>query len=154
MAEPGTPAYWYVRLGLYAGQVERYLAAFPREQVKVILFEDFARKREQVVAEIEDHLGVPNQVGHLDLVVNKSVKPRSQLLVDLIEKSNIRPLIRRVVPKPMITRARELLFKPYADAEAPVAAAADLARIRQVCADDVRRLARLIDRDLDHWLAA
>lgn len=44
--------------GLYRTQIERYLAAFPREQLLFVLFEDYIEDPQRCLTEVSDFLGV------------------------------------------------------------------------------------------------
>ncbi len=143
---------WYIRLGLYASQVERFLSRFPKDQVKIILFEDFCGARGEIISGIETFLEVTPQVSHLDMVVNKSEQPRSREIVRLIERMNIRPMIRKMVPRPVIDLGKRILYKPYK--EKPAVEPEVLAQVQEVVEPDVRRLGTLINRDLSHWQAS
>src|ERR687897_1614715 len=48
----------YVELGMYYEQVKRYFDIFGRQQVKVIIFEEFVQHPEQSVNEVLAFLGV------------------------------------------------------------------------------------------------
>jgi hypothetical protein len=150
LSDGAKAAHWYIRLGMYAAQVERYLTEFPKEQVKIILFEDIKNYRENTLREIESFLDVSHQVGQLDLVVNKSEQPRSRQLVTIIDRMNMRPLIRKMAPRAFIDFGRSILYKPYTGREV-VAKPDDVARLREIFLPDVERLGTLINRDLSHW---
>lgn len=151
LSDAAKSAHWYIRLGLYAAQVERYLNEFPREQVKIVLFEDMKTLRQQTLRDIESFLGVSHQVEHLDLVVNKSEQPRSQQLITLVDRINIRPVVRKICPRALVNFGKILLYKPYTNEV--IAAPEDVARLREIFAPDIERLSALINRDLSRWLA-
>jgi Sulfotransferase family len=48
----------YVDRGFYSGQLERVFKFFPREQVKIVKFEDFRDRKQETLDEIFDFLGV------------------------------------------------------------------------------------------------
>jgi Sulfotransferase domain len=48
----------YVDRGFYSGQLERVFKFFPREQVKVVKFENFRDRKEETLDEIFEFLGV------------------------------------------------------------------------------------------------
>jgi hypothetical protein len=48
----------YVNMGLYSKQLKRYFDLFNREQIKVLLYDDFVKKPLAVVHEICRHIGV------------------------------------------------------------------------------------------------
>jgi hypothetical protein len=51
----------YVNAGLYAQQLKRYFELFPREQIKVFLYDEFVEKPLAVFQEICRHIGVDDQ---------------------------------------------------------------------------------------------
>ncbi len=55
------PSNLYLR-SLYKPQLERYFRLFPRDQIKVVLFERFVEETQTVVDEVCSHLGVPNSI--------------------------------------------------------------------------------------------
>lgn len=50
----------YVDSGYYLEQIQRYLKLFPREQMKIILFEDLVKEPRRAMSEVSDFLGVEN----------------------------------------------------------------------------------------------
>jgi hypothetical protein len=52
----------YVDTGYYYQQLSRYLALFPRDRLKVVLFEDMARSPEAVVFDVCDFLGAKREL--------------------------------------------------------------------------------------------
>jgi hypothetical protein len=98
----------YVDTGYYYDQLSRYLALFPRDSLKVVLFEDMVRSPEAVVLEICDFLGAnrklaggisfgvlnrsdPEMANHLDRnVISQLVehyRPYNRNLEELIGRS-------------------------------------------------------------------
>lgn len=63
----------YVARGMYADQVERWLAHFPREQLLVLRAEDFLARPAEVYAETLDFLGL--RPWHLDDFTPRNRKP-------------------------------------------------------------------------------
>lgn len=49
----------YLARGLYADQLQRWLAHFPREQLHLFLFEDLRRDPAGVLGAVEDFIGLP-----------------------------------------------------------------------------------------------
>ncbi|WP_353686678.1 sulfotransferase [Thermodesulfovibrio sp. 3462-1] len=50
----------YIELGLYYEQVKRYLDTFPKDNVKILLYEDFKLNTYEVIKDIFSFLGVEN----------------------------------------------------------------------------------------------
>ncbi len=59
-AGDGPPFLRYDQLGQLGGHLERFLTAFPRRQVKVIFFDDFASDPGRVYHDVLDFLGLPD----------------------------------------------------------------------------------------------
>jgi hypothetical protein len=71
----------YVEFGMYYEQVKRYFDIFGREQVKVIIFEEFVKHPEQSINEILAFLGVNYAVTAIREQYNPYSVPRSALSV-------------------------------------------------------------------------
>lgn len=85
--------YSYFTRGLYVSQLDRLYQAFPRENVRVLLFEDFVRDQQRYVDEICDFVGL-ERVRVENLHSNKTVmRVKSRALAGLIGK------LARMVPK-------------------------------------------------------
>jgi hypothetical protein len=69
----------YVEFGMYYEQVKRYFDIFGREQVKVIVFEEFVQHPEQIVNEVLAFLGVKYTVTEIREQHNPYSVPRSPL---------------------------------------------------------------------------
>src|ERR671915_1370169 len=69
----------YVEMGMYYEQVKRYFDIFGREQVKVIIFEEFVQHPEQTVNEVLAFLGVKYTVREIREQHNPYSVPRSPL---------------------------------------------------------------------------
>jgi hypothetical protein len=69
----------YVEFGMYYEQVKRYFDIFGREQVKVIVFEEFVQRPEQTVNEVLAFLGVKYTVTEIREQHNPYSVPRTPL---------------------------------------------------------------------------
>lgn len=133
--EKGWGVSWlYYELGLYAGQIERYLTVFKPEQIKVLLFDEFVRDVEGTLREILRFLALdPAVADKIDVSrkYNSYSAPRNpiarklagskvsrflgQTVVprELGEYIFYRFLVREAVKPPMDPRARDLLSSLY-----------------------------------------
>ena len=74
----------YAAMGKFSEQVERYLAAFPAEQVRVIQFRDWIASPRDTYLEILDFLGLKDD-GRIDFPpINEGITYRSRRLVRFI----------------------------------------------------------------------
>lgn len=146
------PIWHFTRAGLYGRQLERYQWFLEREQVLVVLFDDFKARTESVVSEIYDWIGVDPSFTPEMTVHNASGLPYSQLAHDFL--SGTHPVKEAV--KPFFPPSwRETLAHAVKNLNLQSAASLDdsLRRrlIREVFADDLRHLDSLIAPDIAHW---
>ena len=128
---------------LYAPQIRRYLAAFPREQLLFLRFEDVTRAPAETMARIFAHIGVPNLPARLTHH-NQSRPVRFPVLNRLLFQSGAREMVLHLLPP---TLRRRLARRYYAEAPStrpslPI----DMFRA------DIEETARLTGLSLSHWL--
>jgi len=156
----------YFRQGLiyhetarYAEQISRYFKAFGRDQVEVVLYDDFAAKTPEVYTRVLEFLGVDAtpKTGHFR-VINGSQAVKRPWLRNLMSD----PLVRGTavaahawLPRPVFSLLREiesrlqqsnirLAKRPPMDP--------DLRRhLQREFAPEVERLSELLGRDLTAW---
>lgn len=147
----------YQRAGYYAEQVERYLAAFPREQLLFLLYDDLASGPDRVLARIYDFLGVTNTV-EVDTSrrYNASGKARSARLQTWIVRPNpFKTWVRQFLPDSVRLGIMQTLQEWNVSSEArPEMSPADRAFLEEQFQSERSRLGQLIDRDLSVWALA
>jgi hypothetical protein len=99
-AHPGLVYADYVR---YVEQLRRYHAVFPREQVLVLIYDDFRAENEATVRRILAFLGV-EATGRVELVeANPSVRVRSPRINELVRSLYLgRGPVARVLKAPVV----------------------------------------------------
>jgi hypothetical protein len=139
---------FYREVGRYAEQVERYLITFPREQIKIIIFEEFRRDPVGTYRDVLRFLGVDTDQVLRPTQVNPSLGARNRRLHRFLLTPSLRKGFRRVAPsalhrplRDLITRANSRQSRPYLD---PFLRA----RLQAEYQPDVARLSELIGRDL------
>jgi hypothetical protein len=104
-----------VEFGLYANYLEMIYKYFPKEQVKLILFEDFKNFPLKYCAEIFTDFKINNEFQpRVRTVHNKTAIPRSKLLASvlktfLVEKNPVKEGIKKVMPSNTSARLGEKL---------------------------------------------
>jgi hypothetical protein len=68
----------------YVEQLRRYHAVFPPEQVKILIYDDFRADNEQTIREVLRFLEVDESAPIGTVEANPTVRPRSQLLNELV----------------------------------------------------------------------
>lgn len=133
----------------FADHVARYLDAFGRERVHVIVFDDWVADTPGAYRQLLEFLEVdPSFAPNLE-VVNPNRQPRNQRLHDLLVRRASRLAPARVRPKVKYVfnqlTTREARREPIDPGLAT--------SLRAEFAPKIERLAKLIDRDLSAWLA-
>lgn len=155
----------YVQLGFYHDQLRRFYNRFDRDQIRVVLFEDFTDDPTGTVQQIYRFLEVDDTfVPDTSMRHNPSGRPRSWSLHWLLQLAGVGAAVRRVLPdrlvdavgrraEPVIRQMRR--WKKHVihrNLDRPSLPPEPAARLRNLYRDDIHRLESLIDRDLSHWL--
>jgi hypothetical protein len=148
----------YSEVPRYAEQIERYAAAFGRERVHVIVFDDFSAAPADAYRSTLRFLGVRDDFapGSFE-VINANRRLRSERLRHFLARppAPARAIARRLVPQRLrqAGHARLKALNVVAQPREPVPD--DVReRLRRQFADEVERLSSLLDRDLRHWTSA
>ena len=143
----------YVEFGMYYQQVKRYFDIFGREQVKVIIFEEFIQHVEQTINEILAFLGVNYTVGTIREQYNPYSVPRSPIAVWIfaffrwLRRKNIKFYkILTLLPDSVVESLPEkILFKRK---QKPKIEPKAIKFLQEIYRDDVIRLESLLGRSL------
>ncbi|WP_193369755.1 sulfotransferase domain-containing protein [Pelagibius marinus] len=135
----------YSQVPLYCDQVARYFRAFGKEQVQVIIFDEFSSNTAEAYFRTLAFLGVRETYVPRFVTYNKKRKPRLKGL-DRIGKSPSSPL--RLLPASLRWRLHQI---NRVEEKAPPMSPITRASLQQLFRPDVERLSELLDRDLTHW---
>jgi hypothetical protein len=137
--------------GFYANRLADFLDAFGPERVRVWLFDDLTERTGSTMADVLAYLGVDAAVP-LDLATahNRSTVHRSARLQRMLPRLDHRWRVARRLPRPL-WRAMSRAWSVTQTAPPPLPGEVEK-RLRQLYADDVRRVADMIGRDLGSWL--
>jgi hypothetical protein len=134
----------------YAAHLARYLALFPREQLRIILLEDLEQKPKATLAGLFGFLGVDTTfVPDVSKVANPGGTPRIKLVHDVLANKKLISATRSLMPEALVAPLKALRSRNLRkEGMAPADRAAATAFFR----DDILRTQDLIGRDLSHWL--
>jgi hypothetical protein len=144
----------YRDLGLYASQLKRYYNVFPRDQIKVIIYDDFVEDAMQVVCDLYDFIGVASDIQpDVNLRVNMTKAPDdTNPLHRLISGENAaRSAVRKLLPmnarQKLRVMVRNFMFKR------PPPMSRELGQhLKGVFREEIEQLQELLGRDLSAWL--
>ena len=141
----------------YVEQLRRYEAVLPREQLLVLVYDDFRADNEATVRQVLRFLEVDDTVSIEPLHVNPTVRARSQRAHELLHAVSVgrgplslafKSAIKTVVPQRLRRGAVGTIRERLLYVEPPPEDAATTAELRRRFKPEVVALANLLDRDL------
>ncbi len=144
-------SYLYIERAMYHDQVKRYLEVFGKDNVRVIIFEDFVDDTGDVLNDICFFLKIDAYDFDCSRVFNKGGRLRSKWLRDRIYNKQY-PLLRRVVPPKYRERIRFFVrdINKKVCVDDLVDEVVDEEYLKGLFIGDVSRLRNLLGRD-DIW---
>jgi hypothetical protein len=143
---------FYRDIAHYSEQVERYLRSFGRENVHIILHDDFRADTETAYRRALEFLGVDVTFRPEFRIVNPNKRVRSKLLRTALERLPVERWHGNVLIPPQL-RWRLNRFNRIEEDRRPMDR--DVKRdLKREFAPEVEQLARLLGRDLAYWSAA
>ncbi|MBK5264133.1 MAG: sulfotransferase [Alphaproteobacteria bacterium] len=138
--------------GLYYQHLQRWFDHFPREQIKILLYEDVRERPPWVMEQVCDHIGVPFHFAQE--LEHERINDGSAHLLPLPVRKLFGPLKGAIKPLrgyALFEAARRTIAQPV---RYPPLSPSTRAYLEEFYATDIERLASLIGRDLRHWLPA
>lgn len=144
-----TPEPRFLEHGLYARHLAAFAKHFPREQLKVLLYDDIRRDPQSVFAEVAAYLGLPNPVP--PPIIASRVKDKETPLAPMALRrlpAPVKAMVRPLRGRAWFERARGLLARP----ERYPPLGDDLRRrMSAYYADEIGALEDMLGRRLDGW---
>jgi len=148
----------YAQVGQFGTQTQRLLSSFPRAQVKLILYDDFAASPQRVYDEVIGFLGIPHD-GRTEFPrVNENKRARVAWLRHFYRKPPpvLRDAIRslkQAVGDEKITAVKNKIVDLNTVKEQRRPLTPEFrAELVETFRDEVALLSRLLNRDLSHWV--
>jgi hypothetical protein len=144
-----SPAYPFLELGLYTGQIRAYFEFFPRENVRVCFYQDGLVS---IVAELFRFLNVDPgfQVDFSRRHLESATAEAPTIVYRALRKSGLWRPLRKLAPRRARTTLRKLAFRKRTVTSMQEA---DQRFLCQYYREDVLALSALLNRDLTSWLA-
>ena len=137
--------------GLYASQLQRYYDRFPREQIRVYLYDDFTADPGALFRDLFGFLGVePGFVPDMTRRPNESGDVRDPVLRWLWTRPGARSFVRPYLPKALRQAVSGwVIQRPLIRREMTPETRSWLTELYR---DEILRLQKLLGRDLSAWL--
>lgn len=150
-----------VNEGFYYRQLKPYFENFPKENIKIFLYEDFIGDTDRILKEAFEHLGVDASVKvGTDVIYNKSGKVKNKS-VDALVGQNSGPIVflKRFLPgfhkylKESVWANRIINNIRNKNLDKPELDPSIRQRIvDEIYKEDITELGKLLGRDMSHWL--
>ena len=149
-----SPLYHYIQKGFYSVQLKRYYNLFPKENIKVYLFEDLVKNPKVTLKDIFKFLNVDENI-EIDSSKKSNVSGTPKGILGFILKKmryyNLMPKF--VISDYLPTFIINLLFKSvYKDTE-KLDSFLRKELTDKYYREEILKLEKLIDRDLSNWLS-
>jgi hypothetical protein len=147
----------YREVGRFGTQTERLLSVFPRAQVKLILFDDFAASPQRVYDDVIEFLGIPHD-GRAEFPrINENKRSRMAWLGSFYRKpppglrSAFRSLKEAMGAESLSAVKRKIVALNTSKERRRPMSQELRAELVEAFREEVALLARLLNRDLSHW---
>ncbi len=138
----------------YTEQTRRYLDVFGRENVMIIIFDDFARDPAMALRETLTFLGVSTEFQPRFRVSNPNQRPRSkrvQKFLQRLQVPTLHPLLRLVPERMQVPLMRGLTRLNSKHVPRPPMHPELRQYLQRELVREVEQLSTLLGRDLTHW---
>lgn len=160
---PDPSILYYRHVARYGEQIRRILQSFPREQIHVILFDDFVKTPRIIYEETLHFLGVENDARDRFPIINSHKEARSRIAQKMLRQSLTTMRASRLAIKryTSIDLSRVSVHRPIVRALVGLNTRSlkrprlDLQLRREILAaysDDIMTLQDILHRDLSTWL--
>ena len=143
--------YYFLEMGFYYAQVKRYMNVFPKENVKIILYDDFKGDTFKALKELFEFLDV-----NPDINIDVDIKKNESFLPKYPRLNKMAKYVRRGVKGLFFKRTPFLLKKIYnslvMEKKKPLLKPAERRYLLPFFKDDILKTQDLIGIDLSHWL--
>lgn len=147
----------YKAVGEFNNQVERYFDFFPKDQIKIILFEDFKNSTDKIYKDVLEFISVTTDVipdlkahnknrGHKSIRLASFTQKPPKMVVGLLNYVKKIFKIERLNLMPQLKKMNSQEFKR------PPLSKEFRGHLVKEFRDDIQKLSKLIDRRLDHWI--
>jgi len=149
--------------GLYYGQVKRYYENFPQENIRIYLYENFINDTAGVMEDIFKFLEIDATVKvATDIVYNKSGTVKNKAVDNIVGQNSamilalkkVSPALHRWMKNSVIINRWLFNLRNKNLQKADFSPQLRKKIVEEIYAEDIKKLADLIDQDLSHWLKA
>ena len=136
----------------YYNQLKRYYDSFPKENIKVVIYEDFKKNQMRVYGEICNFIGVKSSfVPNMSAKHNTGSLSNSRFLTLLFMKKNIFKTFFKIIFSPFLRAKIKNFLSDSNVIGTPIISKDDKKELKLLFSKDVCKLEELINIELKDW---
>lgn len=139
----------YLMIGNYYEQVKRYLDIFPKEQVKIFIYDDYKENPSAILKEMTIFLGLDDFTFDTNQKYNEAGLPRFSNINYWLNQSGVMSWAKNIFPHRWRAPLKKLIYK---EDNIPKLQKEERQWLINYYKEDILKLEKLIDRDLSKWL--
>ena len=147
-----TPRY-YLSRGLYYPQLKRYIDQFSKEQIFVIIFEEFfSDKKQDILNDLSEFLGIPSLTTQGQQHSNKTQIPHHPGMVRFFQQEPyLKSLAKRLLSQKNYQKIRNNIYRRLHRPPAKLDEERREQLLKKYFQDDIQKLEQLLNRKLTIW---
>tara|TARA_B100000029_G_C17579720_1_gene959247 strand:+ start:1563 stop:2528 length:966 start_codon:yes stop_codon:yes gene_type:complete len=144
----GGESHIYIQLGLYYNQVKRYYDLFPKENIKILLYDELKNHPEQIKHNLFKFLNLEIPNVDFSQKFNSSIVPKNSLIAYFFELIRGNGYLRNLFSN----KFKNYIKKTFFTENKLVIHNQDKEIILNFFTEDIKKLEELIEIPLTHWL--
>lgn len=102
----------YLEMGMYYSQVKAYFDVFPKDQIKILIYEDWTKNLKYEINSLFEFLDIePSESIYEDSVDSNKIQPVKKIhLLNFLRQNKIKHIIKNIVNQERIDRLKSSLF--------------------------------------------
>jgi len=148
----------YSQIAKYGNQLENIFKYFPREKVKIILFDDFKSDNRKSYLEVLEFLSL-NDDGRVDFPrINDAKKAKNKLINRIVNRppeftKKLAIFARKILNKPRLGMLNKLDHLNRAKLEKQPITESEKEKLINLYINDIRKTEKILNRDLSLWIS-
>ncbi|WP_017304889.1 sulfotransferase domain-containing protein [Spirulina subsalsa] len=147
--------FFYSQIACYTEQIKRYLDTFGRENVQIIIFDDFKQDTPAIYRKTLQFLGCRDDFEADFKVINANRQVRNLAVQQFLRRppKSLRLMVRSLIPSPIRKRLRGVLEKYNIEQKSRSPLSPELnASLQKEFRSEIEKLSELLNRDLMAWV--
>jgi hypothetical protein len=139
----------YVELSLYADSIKRYFNVFPKNQILIIMYDDYRNHANEVLKKVSDFAGLSPFKYNTEKSHNTAALPRFFLTRWLNRNKDLKRSISSYIPENIRFRLRQIA---YHKKNMPALSEQDYKELMPLFVDDIHQTEELTGLSLQQWI--